>query len=169
MNGIFKALYEKLINYFREPEIITEIQCTPTFWRFIDAEKQPIFNWDMSETIQLIDNKKMSKLLAEHLKAENPDKDKIDIAKKTTWKDTEHILNHLIQDHFDEVKQKSPKNLVTATATYKTIVVGIKNILTGEDIVFPYSRLLIADDEIIYTIRTIEWNVIDEILKKEPA
>lgn len=175
MSEILKTLYRKLINYFRKDvaekqlERITEIQCTPTFWRFMETEEKLLFDWNMVETIQLIDYKKMNKLRIEHLRVDNPNKSEVEIAEETAWGDIENILKHLKQNHFDEIKREVPKNIVTGTANFAATIVGIKNILSNESIIFPQPKHLLADDQIVFQIRAIEWNVVYEILKKEPA
>lgn len=152
-----------------EEKEIPEIQCNPTFWRFLDEKNELILGWDMSETIQLVDNKKLNKLRREHVRLKYPNKSRIEIAVEMTWKGMRPIMSHIVEEHFEEIKLDVPSNVVEGMANSNVTVSGIKNIVTNHTQVFPTSRSLIAGDVILTAIRTIPWDVVNLLLGKEPA
>lgn len=147
----------------------TEIKCVPTYWIYLNGEHQRITNWPTTEIIKLIDSKKVTDLIAEHKKAEDVYVDNEYEDKEVYWNKVTKIQNHITKNHFEDIKLDIPTKHVVADVASSGMTIGVENILTKEKSIYRIPRYVVTGDVLITQIGTIEWDIVNELLKQELA
>jgi hypothetical protein len=124
-------------------------------WRFIDIADN-IVRGVVIAKIKLVDTGKMQKMVADHTRAWNPDKSDLELGMTVKWAETEDIIFHVLEEHFNSVRLDKPQKISEIEVD---CTVTIKGAIDAKGTVHPFNvpRTMISGDVLGYTTGYTEW------------
>lgn len=126
-----------------------EVQLSSTFWRLFD-DIGNVIPGDVTGKIILVDDEKVQELVKQHLNDSHRE--------SPSWEVTEGVIDHVLKEHFDEVKLDKPRKVLFAKVDHTVTVCGVRNLISESQYRAKTSRCMIDGDQMYYTIKELEWD-----------